>query len=598
MPKSRLIGAVTSSQAHAGWKFVSSTLLATAALVAVTVFAPGAARAQDATWGASPLSNSFNNRLNWSPPSAVPTGTAFFGTSNTIALKFEATTTTVGGWTFNTGASAYTFTNDHSLQFNGAGIVINSGSATINNNLSVEFDNNSTAGSAIINNTNINSALNFNATSTAANAIITNGGNLDFNATSTAGSATINNDFSVEFANNSTAGNATINNNTGGTLRFTDASSAANASLTNNSSVFFQSTSTAGNAHIINNSSDDVTFSANSTAGNATITNGGDLNFNDSSTTGNATINNNFGSMTFNSSSTAGNATISNNGNVFFESASTAGNATINNNHNVFFSGNSTGGNAAITNASGGAMVDFSGSTGPAGDRKLTAGSIAGAGLFLVGAQRIDGRWQQHVHQVSGDISGPGSLVKVGTGTLTLSGNATLGGTTIDGGTLAVDGGALNAVNTIVLGSTAGTSGTLEYRRGRARNRPEILSLVKAALERSQLQNGGTLTDFGGFVGDLPGSPGHGDRIGRRLHVDEHRHRRGRRLGHGHAYHPKRRHGEQWRRRLRRIVCRLDWYGDGDRPGLQLEQQSRRRAQYRQFWHGHTHDRERWDGHQ
>ena len=41
-----------------------------------------------------------------------------------------------------------------------------------------------------------------------------------------------------------------------------------------------------------------------------------------------------------------------------------------------------------------------------------------------------------------------------------------------------------------------------------------------------------------------------------------------------------------------------NWYGDGDRPGLQLEQRSRRRAQYRRFWHGNTHDRERWESHQ
>ena len=40
----------------------------------------------------------------------------------------------------------------------------------------------------------------------------------------------------------------------------------------------------------------------------------------------------------------------------------------------------------------------------------------------------------------------------------------------------------------------------------------------------------------------------------------------------------------------------LDGHGDGDRPGLQLDQRSKWRAQYRQFWHRHTHDRKRWDG--
>ena len=37
------------------------------------------------------------------------------------------------------------------------------------------------------------------------------------------------------------------------------------------------------------------------------------------------------------------------------------------------------------------------------------------------------------------------------------------------------------------------------------------------------IQNGGTLTDIGGFIGNLPGAHGHGDRIRRGLHVDEHR---------------------------------------------------------------------------
>ena len=112
------------------------------------------------------------------------------------------------------------------------------------------------------------------------------------------------------------------------------------------------------------------------------------------------------------------------------------------------------------------------------------------------------------------------------------------------------------------------------------------------------IPNGGTLTDFGGFVGNLPGSQGTVTVSGAGSTWTNTGNRRGRRPGHGHAYHPRGRHGEQCWRRLRRIGCRLDWYGDGDRPGLQLEQQSRRRAQYRQFWHGHTHDRERWHGHQ
>ena len=120
------------------------------------------------TW---PESGNFNSAANWSP-AAVPTGTASFGNSNITDLSFLSPTT-IGGWTFNTGASAYTFTNNQPLQFNGAGIVINGGSATISNNSGgiIDFFGSSTAGNATITN---NTALRFNNTSTAGNATITN----------------------------------------------------------------------------------------------------------------------------------------------------------------------------------------------------------------------------------------------------------------------------------------------------------------------------------------------------------------------------------------------------------------------------------------
>ena len=141
----------------------SAALLATTALVVVTAFAPSAARAQ--TWLPNPGTGDFNTATNWSP-ATVPTGTAFFGTSNTTALTFSAFTP-VGGWTLNAGASAYTFANTQPLAFSGAGIVINGGSARIINDDTVAFNANSTAGSATITN---NGDLNFNNHSTAGNA--------------------------------------------------------------------------------------------------------------------------------------------------------------------------------------------------------------------------------------------------------------------------------------------------------------------------------------------------------------------------------------------------------------------------------------------
>src|SRR5262245_355891 len=134
----------------------SSTALArtgaTAALLAGVFLGAAPMRAQDATWLQNPGSGDYNTAANWSPAS-VPTGTAFFGTSAITALSISAPArnTTVGGWTFNAGASNYTFTVDNSgqvLVFTGAGIVINGGSATITDNFALQFLGSSTAGSA------------------------------------------------------------------------------------------------------------------------------------------------------------------------------------------------------------------------------------------------------------------------------------------------------------------------------------------------------------------------------------------------------------------------------------------------------------------
>ena len=107
-----------------------AVLLASSAIGGLLYVSP--AHAQDATWLATPGTGSFNTAANWDT-ATVPTGTAFFGASDTTSLSFS-THTLVGGLTFNAGASAYTFTNDQTVQFNGAGIVVNGGSAAITNN--------------------------------------------------------------------------------------------------------------------------------------------------------------------------------------------------------------------------------------------------------------------------------------------------------------------------------------------------------------------------------------------------------------------------------------------------------------------------------
>src|SRR5262249_43293678 len=109
------------------------------------------------------------------------------------------------------------------------------------------------------------------------------------------------------------------------------------------------------------------------------------------------------------------------------------------------FSGHSTGGNAEFVARSGG-NVDFSGSIGPASDHAVSAGSISGVGDYYLGQDQLTVGSNNLSTEVSGvihdgSIGGGGgtggSLAKVGTGTLTLSGsNSFTGGTTIHAGIL------------------------------------------------------------------------------------------------------------------------------------------------------------------
>jgi autotransporter-associated beta strand protein len=155
----------------------------------------------------------------------------------------------------------------------------------------------------------------------------------------------------------------------------------------------------------------------------------------------------NNGAMTFTNASSAGNSSITNNGGftLSFTDTSTAGSATITTNNGALtqFATNSTGGNARfITNAGG--TVDFSGTSGPSGNNQITAGSIEGAGTYFLGSNQLTVGGNNLSTTVSGDIQDGGtfggsgaSLVKAGTGTLTLSGNNTYtGATTISAGTL------------------------------------------------------------------------------------------------------------------------------------------------------------------
>ena len=415
-------------------------LLTTTAAVALLSAMP--AHAQDATWSSNPFTATYDLFFNWTPP-AVPTGTAFFGATNTPDLNI-LTSTTVGGWTFNAGAPAYTFTLSPiaAVRFVGAGIV-NGGSATIFNNDIVSFENSSTAGNATIINVLPTSLIVFRDSANAGNATITSAPALS----------------SVLFRDTSGAGNATINV-LGGSLEFRDFSSAESAVINNTvSALTFSGAATAGNA-TINNNLGNVLFTTFSSAGNATITNNiGILSFINSSSAGSAAITNN-GALNFFNASTAGNADITNNSLLLFFNQSTAGNATVRTTAGAttLFFNDASGGQARFINDAGGSL-NIAFAAGP-----VTVGSIEGAGNFALGANQLTTGGNNLSTTVSGGIDGfGGSLVKTGSGTLTLSGiNSYTGPTNVDAGALIVDGSiAPSSLTTVQAGALLGGNGTV-----------------------------------------------------------------------------------------------------------------------------------------
>ena len=233
-----------------------------------------------------------------------------------------------------------------------------------------------------------------------------------------------------------------------GTLNFSNSSTAANANIVNNSVLSFNNASSVGSASLINNGF--LFFSTTNTAATATILNNGAITFQDSSSAGSAVITNNGGGslISFADSSTAGSATVTTNGNALTQ-----------------FTGKGNGGSAQfITNVGG--IVDFSGTTGAAGNNQVTAGSIAGAGTYKLGGNQLTVGSNNLSTAVSGAIEGTGgSLVKVGSGVLTLSGtNTYTGATTVNAGTLiAASNGALpTTAVTVNTGATLTIADTVQ----------------------------------------------------------------------------------------------------------------------------------------
>lgn len=432
---------------------------------------------------------------------------AFTTHGGTISGAFGGVTQFFDGSTADHGIF---ITNGRTLSDAGSGVVLFS-------NTSSAGDGNFTTNGGAANGT-LGAFVIFFDTSTAGNGIFKNnggtapfaqGGVTEFYNNSTAdnsafdikGGAVSGGDGAfVRFFDSSTAANATFLNRggpisgaAGGTLEFHHNSSAGNASIvTSGAEVNF-----AGFAYTV--------FHDNSTAANATfIIEGGAsageagsglVEFIDDSTAGSATFTINGapvldgygGYMGFRNNASAENATVVLNGGAFpgagsasiqFLESATAANATLIANSGteggegalILFAIESDGA-AARLKVFGNAQVDISGLFGtfydPQNDPGTTIGSIEGDGMVFLGANRLSIGANDLNTTFSGVIQDGGingqtggSLTKIGAGTLTLSGaNTYTGATTINEGTLRVNGSITSAV-TINQGGTLGGSGT------------------------------------------------------------------------------------------------------------------------------------------
>ncbi len=525
-------------------------------LIASTVMV-GPARGLTGTWNLNPANGDWSIPSNWSS-NAVPNGptdVATFGLS-AITNVFLSANTEVDSIVFNPGASAYTVTASptRTLILSGGGIGNMSG---LTQNFVADVDSQGNFGTIQFTGTaNAGTGTNYTAQGRMFRSPVFNvyGGAISFRDFSSAdhgtftanGGSVLNANGGVtDFYNSSSAGNSVFTAQGSGVLdasssliAFHDAASAGQAAFVNNGGSQDASPTVQNGLPIVHHSAGaQMTFFNNSTAGGAIITNNGGsadfasgsrVRFGDNSTAGSATIVNNGGTAhlaggggtLFRDNSSAENAIVVNNGGAtagvhgaltLFSDSANAGNATVVANGSqggeggqIYFDLSSDGGTARVQ-VFGNGSLDISAHNRPG----VTIGSLAGSGVVFLGGNNLtiggngesttySGLMQDGGHPGgfgSGDTGG--SLTKVGSVTLTISGlNTYTGATTIQAGTLILNGSITSAVtvNAGMLGGsgtaralTVNSGGTLSPGTGNSTGILNALGNLKLSLGSAYL---------------------------------------------------------------------------------------------------------------
>ena len=389
----------------------------------------------------------------------------------------------------------------------GQGTLINEGGlATIAEPGMTNFRGNSTAADASITNKEgvilaFRGATYFYDNASADHATFTNNGTVAFSNSSTAANGPFinggpNGGGGATFLDTATAGDANFTLLEDGTITLVKSASLSNATVTANgatdfgfgSSISLNDTATADHATLIANggifpgeptSKGAISFEDDSTAAEATLiinpatvagAVGGSLGFGSGASAGDSNITVNGaavsgdiaqGLLTFSSSASAANATAAN-ATIVAKGGSNGGKGG-----NVQFLRNGLGGTCRLE-LLGNSELDLA----PDRTLDLTIGSLEGEGTvflgghgLIIGSNNLSTIFSGPIHDGQGGSTPPGSLSKIGTGTLELAGpTAHTGGTTINAGALLVSNNTGSATGTgavTVNGGTLGGSGII-----------------------------------------------------------------------------------------------------------------------------------------